>query len=128
MAAPRQGLLHEARLPVVLRATVRLDVHLHRPDRMEGGYFRVVRRTPQLLSRFDAFAAAMEPSDEGAPSLSPQAERPVFPPSPRPRAPEHELRDREKAAKLRHNAARARMKRTRLGDLGPHLVQKAAKM
>src|SRR5947209_5407952 len=77
---------------------------------------------------FDAFAAPMEPSDEGAPSLSPQAERPVFPPSPRPRAPEHELRDREKAAKLRHKAARARMKSNRLEDRARHLVQKAAKM
>jgi len=95
---------------------------------MEGRYFRVVRRTPQLLSRFEAFAAAMEPSDEGAPSLSPQTERPVFPPSPRPRAPEHELRDRTKAAKLRHKAARARMKSNRLEDRARHLVQKAAKM
>jgi hypothetical protein len=70
----------------------------------------------------------MESSDEGSPPLSPQAERPVLPPSPRPRTPEHELRDRTKAAKLRHKAARARMKSNRLEDRARHLSQKAAKM
>jgi hypothetical protein len=69
----------------------------------------------------------MEPRHESVPTPGP-SERAVFPPSPRPRAPEHELRDRAKAAKLRHKAARARVKATRLQDRSRHLFQKATTM
>ncbi|MCI4371233.1 MAG: hypothetical protein L3J78_01135 [Thermoplasmata archaeon] len=43
----------------------------------------------------------------------------------KPRAPEHELRDRARAAKLRHRAAKARMKANHLEDRARHLSEKA---
>ena len=69
----------------------------------------------------------MEPRHDSVPTQAP-SERAVFPPAPRPRAPERELRDRAKAAKLRHKAARARVKATRLQDRSRHLFQKATTM
>src|SRR3989440_1890260 len=82
---------------------------------------------PTTLIPARGVRGAMGSGQDSVPTSAP-SERPVFPPSPRPRAPEHELRDREKAAKLRHKAARARMKSNRLEDRARHLVQKAAKM
>src|SRR5438552_8814844 len=70
---------------------------------------------------------AMEPGHDSA-STSGPSQRAVFPPSPRPRAPEHELRDRAKAAKLRAKAARARVKANRLQDRSRYLFQKATTM
>ena len=69
----------------------------------------------------------MEPGHDNAPTSGP-SQRAVFPPSPRPRAPEHELRDRAKAAKLRAKAARARVKANRLQDRSRYLFQKATTM
>ncbi len=69
----------------------------------------------------------MQPGHDSVPTSAP-SERAVFPPSPRPRAPEHELRDRAKAAKLRHKAARARVKANRLQDRSRYLFQKATTM
>jgi acyl-CoA reductase-like NAD-dependent aldehyde dehydrogenase len=87
-----------------------------------------VRRAPQLLCRAAPFAAAMEPRDESTPPAPAMEQRPVFGSTSRPRAPEHELRDRAKAAKLRARAARARMKAKRLEDRSQRLNQKAAKL
>ena len=70
----------------------------------------------------------MDSGDDGMTPLPPPAERPVFPKSPRPRAPEHELRDRAKAAKLRARAAKARVKANRLEDRTRRLYQKAVDM
>ena len=69
----------------------------------------------------------MEPRHDTGPSSAPP-ERAVFGPAPKPRAPEHELRDRAKAAKLRHKAARARVKANRLQDRSRYLFQKAQTM
>ncbi len=69
----------------------------------------------------------MEPRHDSVPTPAPP-ERAVFPPSPRPRAPEHELRDRAKAAKLRAKAAKARVKANRLQDRSRYLFQKATTM
>lgn len=55
-------------------------------------------------------------------------EPPPPPPHGRPRSPERELRDRAKAAKLRHSAAKARMKATRLEDRSRRLFRKATAM
>lgn len=66
----------------------------------------------------------MEPGDDSVPPPPPPAERHVFPRSP-PRAPEHELRDRARAAKLRHRAAKARVKANRLEDRAKILHHKA---
>jgi acyl-CoA reductase-like NAD-dependent aldehyde dehydrogenase len=61
-------------------------------------------------------------------SATPPAEaRPVFPRSAR-RGPEHELRDRAKAAKLRHRAAKARLKANHLEERTRHLRSKADQM
>ena len=67
----------------------------------------------------------MEPGDDSIPPMPPQEERTVFPRAPRPRSPEHELRDRAKAAKLRHKAAKARVKARRLEDHARVLQSKA---
>src|SRR5947199_9438763 len=69
----------------------------------------------------------MESGQDSVPTSAP-SQRAVFPPSPRPKAPEHELRDRAKAAKLRHKAARARVKANRLQDRSRYLFQKATTM
>ena len=69
----------------------------------------------------------MESGQESASSDSPPEKRPVFPRSAR-RGPEHELRDRAKAAKLRHRAARARVKANHMEDRARHLKEKAAHM
>src|SRR5439155_23957361 len=53
--------------------------------------------------------------------------RPVFPRSAR-RGPEHELKDRAKAAKLRHRAAKARLKANHLEERTRHLRSKADQM
>ena len=69
----------------------------------------------------------MQSGDDSAPSPSPLPhERPVFPKAPPPRSPEHELRDRTKAAKLRHKAAKARMKASRMTERAHHLGEKAS--
>lgn len=67
----------------------------------------------------------MEPDDESVPPPPPPEQRPVFRASPKPRAPDHELRDRARAAKLRHRAAKARVKANRLEDRARHLHAKA---
>src|SRR5881397_563282 len=69
----------------------------------------------------------MESGQDSVPTSAP-SQRAVFPPSPRPKAPEHELRDRAKAAKLRHKAARARVKANRLQDRSRYLFTKATTM
>lgn len=66
----------------------------------------------------------MEPSEESVPS-TPTAERPVFPASYPPKSPEHELRERAKAAKFRHKAAKARVKAKRMEDRARYLNQRA---
>src|SRR2546429_83574 len=71
--------------------------------------------------------AARDPRRAGGPRAARWA-RAGSPPAPRPRAPEHELRDRAKAAKLRHKAARARVKANRLQDRSRYLFQKATTM
>lgn len=78
----------------------------------------------QLLCPLGAFARFMESGDDSIPS-SPPEERPMFPRSSSARSPEHELRDRTKAAKLRHKAAKARMKATRMTERAHHLREKA---
>jgi acyl-CoA reductase-like NAD-dependent aldehyde dehydrogenase len=65
-------------------------------------------------------------AEHPSPTPPPEA-RPVFPRTAR-RGPEHELRDRAKAAKLRHRAARARLKANHLEDRSRHLRQKADQM
>src|SRR5438445_4398123 len=70
---------------------------------------------------------AMGSGQDSVPTSAP-SQRAVSSPSPRPRAPEHELRDRAKAAKLRHKAARARVKANRLQDRSRYLFQKATTM
>jgi len=62
----------------------------------------------------------MQSGDESTPP-PPQTDRPVHP-----RAPEHELRDRAKAAKLRSKAAKARVKANRMTDRARRLNEKAA--
>src|SRR5436309_15609430 len=74
-----------------------------------------------------AVRGAMEPGQDSVPTSAP-SQRAVFPPSPRPRAPEHELRDRAKAAKLRHKDASARVKANRLQDRSRYLFTKATAM
>ena len=69
----------------------------------------------------------MKPGDDSA-TAPPHAERAVFPRSPPPRSPERELRERAKAAKLRHKAASARVKANRLEDRARTLYQKAVEM
>jgi hypothetical protein len=68
----------------------------------------------------------MEPGDDSVPPPPPPTERPVFPRSATARPPEHELRDRAKAAKLRHKAAKARVKANKLEDHAKILYEKAA--
>jgi hypothetical protein len=68
----------------------------------------------------------MESAEESKPASSPP-QRPVFPPSVR-REPEHELRDRAKAAKLRHRAAKSRVKANNLEDRARRLNEKAVEM
>ena len=80
--------------------------------------------SPQLLRRDGTFAAAMEPTEESMAS-APAAERPVFAHSYPPRNPEHELRDRAKAAKYRHKAAKARVKAKHLEEKARYLNHKA---
>lgn len=70
----------------------------------------------------------MEPGDDSIPPPAETTERPVFPRSASPRPPEHELRDRAKAAKLRHKAAKARVKATRMRDRSKTLFQRAEQM
>ena len=53
------------------------------------------------------------------------APQPTLPKETYPRPPEHELRDRAKAAKLRHRAAKARLKANRLGARAKSLNEKA---
>ncbi|MGI0148305.1 MAG: hypothetical protein ACREDF_02070 [Thermoplasmata archaeon] len=67
----------------------------------------------------------MESGDDSMPS-SPPEQTPLIPRSLPPRSPEHELRDRTKAAKLRHKAAKARMKATRMTERAHHLNEKAS--
>lgn len=62
----------------------------------------------------------MQSGDQSTPP-PPATDLPV-----RPRAPEHELRDRAKAAKLRSKAAKARVKANRMADRAHHLNDKAA--
>lgn len=69
----------------------------------------------------------MESSDSSGTQPSATMERPVFP-SVSPKGPAHELRDRAKAAKLRHKAARARVKANQLEGRARHLSQKALDM
>src|SRR3989442_12610355 len=83
--------------------------------------------TPTPLSPARGVRGAMGSGQDSVPTSAP-SQRAVFPPSPRPRAPEHELRDRAKAAKLRHKAARARVKANRLQDRSRYLFQKATTM
>src|SRR5207245_1098142 len=65
-----------------------------------------------------------EPGDDRTPP-PPEPGRPVLARTPPARAPEHELRDRAKAAKLRHKAAKARMKASRMTERAHHLNEKA---
>ena len=74
-----------------------------------------------------AFETIMDPGHEEPPAASQPQSRPVFPRSTA-RNPEHELRDRAKAAKLRHRAAKARLKATHLEDRSKHLRTKADQM
>jgi acyl-CoA reductase-like NAD-dependent aldehyde dehydrogenase len=72
------------------------------------------------------FEPTMQPAEQPSPTLPPEG-RPVFPPTTR-RGPEHELKDRAKAAKLRHRAAKARLKANHLEDRTRHLRLKADQM
>ncbi len=92
---------------------------------MRGGVFSssAAAARPQLLSPLQSFVGSMESGDD---SMPPAQQRPVFPRSPPSRDPEHELRDRAKAAKLRHKAAKARMKASRMTERAHHLNEKAA--
>ncbi len=67
-------------------------------------------------------AIAMQPWDQ-------EPVRPTegsgLPPPPHMRPPEHELRDRAKAAKLRHKAAKARLKAHNLEGKSKRLEEKA---
>src|SRR5947199_9358314 len=92
-----------------------------------GSYYIVSLRAPNNTYPRRAVRCAMEPRHDSVPTSAP-SERAVFPPAPRPKAPEHELRDRAKAAKLRHKAARARVKANRLQDRSRYLFQKATTM
>src|SRR5204862_7127072 len=73
-----------------------------------------------------AFEPFMQTGAEPS-SPSPPEARPVFPRSAR-RGPEHELKDRAKAAKLRHRAAKARLKANHLEERTRHLRSKADQM
>jgi acyl-CoA reductase-like NAD-dependent aldehyde dehydrogenase len=74
-----------------------------------------------------AFETIMDPGKEESAPVSRPESRPVFPRSAG-RNPEHELKDRAKAAKLRHRAAKARLKATHLEDRSKHLRTKADQM
>lgn len=83
-------------------------------------------RSVTLISEF-AFEKPMEPGAEQPTPTPPSETRPVFPRTAR-RGPEHELKDRAKAAKLRHRAAKARLKANHLEDRCRHLRLKADQM
>src|SRR2546422_11245845 len=82
---------------------------------------------PTTLIPARGVRGAMESGQDSVPTSAPP-QRAVFPPSPRPKAPAHELRDRAKAAKLRHKAARARVKANRLQDRSRYVFQNATTM
>jgi len=82
---------------------------------------------PQLLWSASRSRQIMDPGSEKTIPVSQPESRPVFPRSSG-RNPEHELRERAKAAKLRHRAAKARLKATHLEDRSKHLRTKADQM
>src|SRR3989442_3888178 len=92
-----------------------------------AAFFLLPDPPPTTLTPARGVRGPMGSGQDSVPTSAP-SQRAVFPPSPRPRAPEHELRDRAKAAKLRHKAARARVKANRLQDRSRYLFQKATTM
>jgi hypothetical protein len=68
---------------------------------------------------------AMQSGDEALLSSSPPESGPM-PQSAPARSPQHELRNRTKAAKLRAKAAKARMKASRMKERAHHLNEKAS--
>lgn len=103
-----------------------LDEDLHDQPMDPRLFSDCVRPGTQLLCPLCAFGCFMESGDDSLPAPSPSPEgRPLFPRSPPARSPEHELRDRTKAAKLRHKAAKARMKATRMTERAHKLNEKA---
>ena len=102
---------------------------------MDGPVFSGCEFVGATLMSECAFETTMEPGPEHpvptaptptAPTPAPET-RPVFPRSAR-RGPEHELKDRAKAAKLRHRAAKARLKANHLEERTRHLRSKADQM
>ena len=101
---------------------------------MDGPVFSGCEFVDATLMFECAFETTMEPGPEH-PVPTPQTPtpiptpvtRPVFPRSAR-RGPEHELKDRAKAAKLRHRAAKARLKANHLEERTRHLRSKADQM
>jgi hypothetical protein len=67
----------------------------------------------------------MQSGDESLYDTSPPEIEPTPQPAPS-RTPEHELRNRTKAAKLRAKAAKARMKASRMKERAHHLNEKAS--
>jgi hypothetical protein len=97
---------------------------------MDAPVFSGCEAEDTTLMSESAFETTMEPGPEHPlpPSATPPPEtRPVFPRSAR-RGPEHELKDRAKAAKLRHRAAKARLKANHLEERTRHLRSKADQM
>jgi len=101
---------------------------------MDGPVFSGCESVDVTLMPECAFETTMEPGPEHpvstpqTPTPIPTPEtRPVFPRSAR-RGPEHELKDRAKAAKLRHRAAKARLKANHLEERTRHLRSKADQM
>src|SRR2546427_12819286 len=101
---------------------------------MDGPVFSGCEFVDATLMFECAFETTMEPGPEHpvptpqTPTPIPTPEtRPVFPRSAR-RGPEHELKDRAKAAKLRHRAAKARLKANHLEERTRHLRSKADQM
>src|SRR6266566_8505882 len=101
---------------------------------MDGPVFSGCEFVDATLMVECAFETTMEPGPEHpvptpqtpTPIATPET-RPVFPRSAR-RGPEHELKDRAKAAKLRHRAAKARLKANHLEERTRHLRSKADQM
>ncbi len=97
---------------------------------MDAPVFSCCEPVDATLMSECAFETIMEPGPEHplpTSAIPPPETRPVFPRSAR-RGPEHELKDRAKAAKLRHRAAKARLKANHLEERTRHLRVRADQM
>jgi len=96
---------------------------LHAGDQIRSPASFAARRDTGvvILIRGPSIAAPMEPGRETSPLSGPTTEAQAAPVV----VPEAQLRDRAKAAKLRHKAAKARVKAERLADRSQRLAAKA---